>query len=270
MKNYYYKPVEMKITERKSLCENVVAYRLAIPKSTVFTFTPGQFVMLSVLGFGEIPIGITSSPLEKGYIEVAVRSVGMVSQKICSLEVGEKIGVNGPFGNGFPLSKLRGKDVYLVAGGIGLFPLRSLINHYGLNRKIAKSMTVLTGARSPKFLAYRDEYPNWCKYIRLYLTVDECDPSWNECIGNIGKLFDIVEVSPGAVMIAVGPPIMYKAVIERYAAKRVADTDLYFDLERRMKCGIGKCQHCTCGRKYVCLDGPVFSYAEIKYNPEAF
>jgi NAD(P)H-flavin reductase len=235
-----------------------------------FNFRPGQFVMLSVLGFGEIPVGITTSPDESGYFEVAIRSVGMVSQKICALSVDDKIGVNGPFGNGFKLSALKGKDVVIISGGIGLFPLRSLIHHLGLNKGMVKSLTVIIGAKCPGDLLFRDEYQKWGKFANIQLTVDKGDKDWSGCVGIITKLFDLVEVKRGSAMIVCGPPVMYRSVIDRYAGKRVADSDLYFLLERRMKCGIGKCQHCTCGKFYVCLDGPIFSYEEIKYNDEAF
>jgi sulfhydrogenase subunit gamma (sulfur reductase) len=258
MKEHSYIPRVAVICERRSLSRDSVGLRLSVKDKKPFNFQPGQFVMLSVFGFGEIPIGITSSPDEKGYFEVAIRSVGMVSQKICALSVGDEIGVNGPFGNGFKLSSLKGKDIVIISGGIGLFPIRSLIHHVGLNKKIVKSLTILIGSKSPESLLFRDEYKKWGKFASVQVT------------GMITKLFDRVDVKRGAVMIVCGPPVMYRSVIDRYAGKRISDTDLYFLLERRMKCGIGKCQHCTCGNLYVCSDGPIFSYDKIKYNDEAF
>jgi len=263
-------PRKAKIAERRSLTENIVGLRLKFTAGRPFSFHPGQFVMLSVLGFGEIPIGITTSPAEKGFFEVAVSSIGMVSQKICSLSVGDEVGVNGPFGNGFPLSKIKGKDVVLLAGGFGLAPLRSLIHLVQKDKKMFKSLKILSGARNPKFLLYRDEYKDWEKFAEVYLTVDEGDSTWKGCVGNITKLFDRINVDAGSVIIVCGPPPMFKPIINRYAGKRVAESDLLLLLERRMKCGIGKCQHCTCGKLYVCLDGPVFSYDQLKYNDEAF
>lgn len=270
MRTHNYITRTAKIIERKSLTSDVLALKLKMKDKKSFSFHPGQFVLLSVLGFGEIPIGITSSPNERGYFEVTVRSVGMVSQKICSLMVGDEVGVNGPFGNGFPLSKIKGKNLVLIAGGLGLAPLRSLVHHISFNKKLVKSLTILNGAKSPNELMYCNEYKNWGKFAKIHLTVDACDKDWKGCVGMITKLYEKAKVKSGSVIIACGPPVMFKSVINRYAGKRISDDDIYLLLERRMKCGIGKCQHCTCGKYYVCLDGPVFSYQQLKYNEEAF
>jgi NAD(P)H-flavin reductase len=270
MKEHKYIPRPAKIIDRFSLSDDVVGLRLKITDHKPFAFQPGQFVMLSVFGFGEVPIGITTSSKEKGHFEVAIRSVGGVTQKICSLNVGESIGVGGPFGNGFPLSKIKDKDLVLITGGIGLAPLRSLIRHIGGDNKLVKSLTILNGARSDDQLLYQEEYKDWEKFSKLSLTVDSCGPKWEGCVGNISNLCDRTKIKRGSVIIACGPPIMFPEIVKRYAGKTVSNTDLYFLLERRMKCGVGKCQHCTCGELYVCLDGPVFSYDQLVYNPEAF
>lgn len=270
MRTHTYIPRKAKIIKKYELCDDVIGLRLKITDKKVFSFHPGQFVMLSVLGFGEVPIGITTSPKEKGYFEVAVRSVGMVTRKICALVEGDYIGVGGPFGNGFPLSEVKDKEVIIMAGGLGLAPLRSLIRHLQKSPKLVKSLTIINGAKCPKQLLYEDEYKKWAEFADVNLTVDDCDSSWDGCTGNITKLFDRVKIKRGSVLITCGPPIMFDSIIKRYAGKTVAEKDMYFLLERKMKCGIGKCQHCTCGEYYVCLDGPVFSYAKIKYNKEAF
>lgn len=265
-----YIPRKGKIVERKPLCSDVVSFKIKITDRKPFNFHPGQFVMLSVLGFGEVPIGITTSPKERGSFEVAVRAVGMVTKKICSLSAGDEIGVSGPYGNGFPVPALKGKDVVLMAGGLGMAPLRSLVRHIEKNHNLVKSLTILNAARCEEQLLYGDEFEAWGKFASLYLAVDECGPDFEGAKGNITKLFDRADIKRGSVIIACGPPVMFPAIITRYAGKTVAEKDLYFLLERRMKCGVGKCQHCTCGKLYVCLDGPVFSYDEIKYNKEAF
>lgn len=266
MGNHNYIPREAKIIERNSINPDSVSFKLKISN---FSFHPGQFIMASVLGFGEVPIGITSSPTEKGTIEIAVRASGMVTKKICSLGVGDNIGVNGPFGNGFDLRALKGRDVILISGGIGLMPLRSLIKYLEKNKKFVKSLTLLNGSRSPEQLLYQDEYKAWSKFAQIESTVDTCNKDWAGCIGMVTELFDRIIIKPGTIMIVCGPPVMYKSVISRFAGKSISDKDLYFMLERNMKCGIGKCQHCTCGNLYACLDGPVFSYDQIKYNKEA-
>lgn len=268
MKEFIYIPQKTKILKREHLTPETIGLSLSV--SSGFSFHPGQFVMLGALGFGEIPIGITTSPEEKGVIEVAVRSAGMVSQKLCGMQTGDELTINGPFGNGFPLSEIKGRDVVLVAGGVGLPPLRSLIKHIEKNPKLVKSLTVLVGARTPDYLLYKDEYAKWEKFATVQAVVDSCDSEWKGCTGLITKLFDLTDVKAGSVMIVCGPPVMYPSVIKYYAGKRVAEKDLHFLLERRMKCGIGKCQHCTCGELYACVDGPVFPYDKIKYNTEAF
>lgn len=270
MKHHSYIPRKARIVERKLLCEDIVGLRLKSVDRKPFSFHPGQFLMLSVAGFGEVPIGITTSPKEKDHLEVAVRSVGLVTNKIFDLKEKDQVGLNGPFGNGFPLPEIKGKDLVLMAGGLGLAPLRSLIRHIGTTPQLVKSLMILNGARSPEQLLYGDEYQEWRKFADVNLTVDECGPDWGGCVGNITELFDKVKVPRGAVIITCGPPVMFDSIIKRYAGKTVAEKDLYFLLERKMKCGIGKCQHCTCGEYYVCLDGPVFAYDKIKYNKEAF
>lgn len=267
MKDYAYLPQKVKILRKKELSPETVSLRVKRPAG--FSFHPGQFVLVGVLGFGEIPIGITTSPDEKEFIELGIRSAGMVSQKLCSLNEEDEVTINGPFGNGFPLSRLKGRDVVLVAGGIGLLPLHSLISHIRANQKLVTSLTVMVGAKHPDFLLYKNEYQDWEKFAKIYPVVDSCNESWGGCVGNLTKLYDITEVKHGSVMIVCGPPIMYPGIVSYYAGKRIAEEDLYFLLERRMKCGIGKCQHCTCDELYVCTDGPIFSYDKIKYNKEA-
>lgn len=270
MKSHNYIPRVGKIIAKKNLSPETVGLRIKLQDKKPFTWHPGQFVMLSALGFGEIPIGITSSPTEKGFFEGAIRSTGMVSQKICSLNVGDEIGINGPFGNGFPLSKIKGKDLVLISGGIGFAPMRSLIHFIQENPKIVKSLTILYGAKTPDYLLFKDEYRAWEKFASIYQTVDKADSNWEGSVGIITKLFPKIGVKAGAVVIACGPPIMYQSVVNFFAGKRISDSDLYFLFERRMKCGIGKCQQCTCGEYYVCLDGPIFNFQQLKYNQEAF
>jgi sulfhydrogenase subunit gamma (sulfur reductase) len=270
MREHTYIPRDAKIIERWDLTPDSVGLRLKFVDNKPFIFRPGQFVMISVLGYGEIPVGITTSPDEKGYIEVAVRGVGMVSHKICALKAGDNVGVNGPLGNGFPMSEIASKDIVIITGGIGLFPLRSLIHHLSLNKKVVKSLTILIGARSQKYLLYLDEYKKWAKEFDLHVIIDEAESGWEGPVGRITKLYDRSGIKRGSIVIVCGPPAMYGSVIDRFAGKSISESDLYFMLERRMKCGIGKCQHCTCGKYYVCLDGPVFSYNRIKYIDEAF
>ncbi len=268
MKDHNYIPQKAKVVERESLSPDCLGLKIRFPKNYQFNFHPGQFVMVSVPGFSEVPIGITTAP-DKNDFEIGVRSAGTVTKKIVSLMVGDDIYINGPFGNGFPLQKMKGKNIVIIAAGIGIFPLRSLIRYLGNNKKIFKSLTIFVGSKCPESLIYKKEYKEWEKFAKVYTTVDSCGPTWDGCIGNITTLFDKNKINKGSLMIACGPPIIYKSIINRYVGKSIAENDLYFMLERKMKCGVGKCQHCTCGELYVCTDGPVFSYDQIKYNTEA-
>jgi NAD(P)H-flavin reductase len=269
MKTHTYLPIPAKVLSKKWLRDDTAVLKIKVSSKDRFTFVPGQFVMVSVLGFGEVPIGIASAPSNDRVIELLVMRLGLVTKKITNLEVGDSLGVSKPMGNGFPMAKIKDKDLVLIAGGTGIAPLRSLINHIK-KTKLTKSLAILNGAKCPEQILFRDEYKDWDKFAKTYLTVDTCDDSWEQSIGNITVLLDVAKIKRGSLVIVCGPPPMYKPIIDRLAGKRVAEDDLWFSLERRMKCGIGKCQHCTCGKLYTCLDGPIFSYDKIKYNNEAF
>lgn len=268
MKGYNYFPQKATVVSRKSLSPETLELTIKLVNKKQIHFTPGQFLLVGLSGFGEVPIGITTAPHQKE-ISIGIRSAGMVTQKLCSLMVGDDVEINGPFGNGFPISKLKNRDVVIVSAGIGLLPLRSLIQHLKNNKKLVKSLTIFVGARTPDRLLYNDEYSEWSEFASVHTIVDDGEQKWSGRIGNVIDLLGKSAIKRGSVIIACGPPVIYKPIIARLAGKTVADEDIYFLLERKMKCGIGKCQHCTCGKLYVCLDGPVFSYADIKYNPEA-
>lgn len=269
MKSFNYIPREANIVAKKSLSNDTVGFSIRLKGAKPFTFLPGQFIMLSRLGFGSIPVGIASSPGEK-QLDVAVRKVGEVTSGLASLEVGDTIGVAGPFGNGLSLSKLKSKDVVIVAGGLGIPPLRGFIKAIGENPKLVKSLTILIGAKTPGDLLYREDFRAWEGFATVYQTVDKAGANWTGETGLITKLFEKVRVKKGSAMLVCGPPQMFETIVKMFAGKRVPESDLYLFLERKMVCGVGKCQHCTCGKNYICLDGPVFPYAAIKYNDEAF
>ncbi len=254
------------------------------PKEKLFEITldngrdlghkPGQFVEISILGIGEAPISITSSPTKKGSFEICVRAIGNVTNALHNMKIGDKIGIRGPFGNGFDTDFLRGKDLLFIGGGLGIVPLCSLINYVFDNRDDFGKTTILYGCKEPCELLYSVEVAQWRrrKDVQHYLTVDKCPDG--ECWeGNIGVLptlipnvhFDVKKT----YAVVVGPPIMYRFVISSLKEKGVPDDHIILSLERHMKCGVGKCGHCQINRSYVCQDGPVFNYAELKDLPEA-
>lgn len=234
---------------------------------------PGQFVMVSIFGIGEAPISITSSPTHKGSFELAVRATGSVTDKLHTLEKGAKVGIRGPFGNGFPIETLKGKDILFVAGGIGLFPLRSLINYVMDKRKDFGEVNTLFGCRSPQERLFIGQLAEWDKSKDMCFleTVDRVpDDSWQGNVGVITTLFPKISFNPAITYaVVVGPPIMYRFVIAECLKKGLADDHIIMSLERRMKCGVGKCGHCQINGLYCCQEGPVFTYAQVKSLKEA-
>jgi sulfhydrogenase subunit gamma (sulfur reductase) len=234
---------------------------------------PGQFAMVSVLGVGEAPFVITSSPSRSnGTFELCVRRVGDVTSALHRLQPGDQLGFRGPLGHGFPVEKMRGKDLLFAPGGIGLAPLRSLINQVLDERGSFGRVIILYGTRRPEELLFRDELDEWVARddVECRITVDRGDETWDGHVGVITTLFPEVSVNPrDTVAVTCGPPIMYRFVLMELLGKGIPETQIYLSLERRMKCGVGKCGHCQINNLYCCQDGPVFTYSQIKGVEEA-
>lgn len=232
-----------------------------------FTFEPGQFGEYSVLGVGEAPFCISSSPTRSDHLECTVRRVGKVTNALHRLGVGAEIGFRGPYGNSFPLAFLQGKNLVFVGGGIGLAPLRSLIWNVIDTRDRYGNIDIIYGARSPADLCFTYDLDTWNKNesVNMVTTVDKGDENWKGRVGLVPHVLE--QVTPSAqntVALVCGPPIMIRftfPVLEKlgFTPERMITT-----LEKRMKCGIGKCGRCNIGNLYVCRNGPVFTYAQIK------
>lgn len=235
-----------------------------------FTYKPGQFQEVSVFGVGEATFCLTSTSTRPGYIEFSVKRVGTVTQALHGLSEGDTVGIRGPFGNWFPYEDMKGKDLLFVGGGIGMAPLRSLINFCLDNRKDYGHIQILYGARSPEDLCYMDELKVWEKSrdTELFLTVDKGNEEWKGHEGFVPAYLKEINPSPaGRVAITCGPPIMIKFVVAALAEMGYVDEQIVTTLEMRMKCGVGKCGRCNVGHLYVCKDGPVFTYAQLKNMP---
>ncbi|MFA4905736.1 MAG: FAD/NAD(P)-binding protein [Candidatus Margulisiibacteriota bacterium] len=248
-------------------------YELELDARPTLGHKPGQFVMVSVFGVGEAPISITSLPLpDQPTFELCVRKVGNVTGALANLKPGDKVGIRGPFGNGFDLSRFKGRDVLFIAGGIGLIPLRSLILTT-LNRPADYGKVfILYGCKTPKELLYKGELKTWeCKdNVECQVTVDLGDEDWQGNVGVITTLLPKITFDPRRTQAAiVGPPVMYRFVIKELLARRMPEGNIWMSLERKMKCGVGKCGHCQMNNIYVCQEGPVFNYSEVKALPEA-
>ncbi len=232
-----------------------------------FTFRPGQFLELSVFGAGEAPFGFASSPTRKETFEVTVRRCGRLTDALHALGPGDEVGLRGPCGNGFDVEDAVGKDLLFVAGGIGLPPLRGLILNVLDQRDRFGRVTILYGARTPSDLVYKDELKEWEKRadVELRVTVDRTEPGWAGNVGMVPTLFDEVDLRPASTTAYVcGPPIMIKFVVQDLLMRGFAEDRVISTLERMMQCGVGKCNHCCVGHIYLCRDGPVFSFREIK------
>lgn len=234
-------------------------------------FQPGQMLEVSLFGFGEIPIGFASSPTREHTFDLVVRSVGRVSTAVSTLTRGQSLYVRGPLGRGFDLDQLRGRDVLIIAGGIGLCPTRSLIQYILDRRREFKRFILFYGARDSKQMLFLDDLAAWraSKDVEYHDTVDRATPAWKGHVGVITTLFKHTKIDPDTRVVICGPPVMFRFVIAELDQLGIPRAHVFVDLERRMKCGVGKCGHCQINDRYVCVDGPVFSFAEIQNLEEA-
>jgi NAD(P)H-flavin reductase len=241
-----------------------------------FAYTPGQFAELSIAGKGEIPIGIASSPTEKGFVTFTVNKVGLVTTHLHNMKPGEIMGIRGPLGNWYPWDEMEGKNVVIIGGGFAFTTLRSSIIYmlHPDNRPRFRDITVVYGARSPGMLLYKEELTEWEQRddIDMHITVDATDdPDWRYNIGFVPAVTEAkVTSSEDAIALVCGPPIMIRftqPVLERlgFPPERII-----LSLENRMKCGIGMCGRCNIGQFFVCKDGPVFSLAQLKEMPNDY
>jgi sulfhydrogenase subunit gamma (sulfur reductase) len=241
-----------------------------------FPYIPGQFAELSVTGKGEVPIGIASSPTEKGFLSFTVNEVGFVTSHLHRMGEGEVMGVRGPLGNWYPWEEMEGRNVVIIGGGFAFTTLRSSIV-YMLdpdNRGKFKDITVVYGARSPGMLLYKDELAAWEERedINMHITVDATDdPDWKYNIGFVPSVTkEKITTSDEAIAIVCGPPIMIRYTQPVLEELGFSPDRIILSLEMRMKCGIGMCGRCNIGDKYVCKDGPVFSLAQLKALPPEY
>ncbi|RLF28359.1 MAG: hypothetical protein DRN01_00015 [Thermoplasmata archaeon] len=273
-----YLPRNAVIKRMEKLTEMETLFELEMEDGEPLVYEPGQFVEVSVFGVGEAPISISSPPQKSSSFELVVRRAGNVTSRLHSMRVGDRVGIRGPFGRGFDVKALEGRNLIFVAGGIGMVPMRSLIC-YVLDDKKREDygmVTVLYGSKTPQDVLFMDEIKEWEKKsdVTVKLTVDTCPEGvcWDGCVGLVTSLFPQVRWKDveNTVAVVVGPPVMYKFVIKCLHTMGVRDENIYVSLERRMKCGVGKCGHCQINGVYVCKEGPVFNYSEIKDLPEAF
>lgn len=256
-------------TEQPTALEKHFTLKMADGAS--MDFEPGQILEVSLFGYGEIPIGFASSPTRKNTFDIVVRTVGRVSTAVNALNKGDSLYVRGPLGKGFDLNQLRGHDVLIVAGGIGLCPTRSLIQYILDRRQEFTRFVLFYGSRDPQQQLFLEDLAKWrgSKDVEYFETVDKTDSTWKGNVGVITTLFPKVKLSPDTRVVICGPPVMFRFVIRELDLIGVKRHNIFVDLERRMKCGVGKCGHCQINNTYVCVDGPVFAFSDIQNLEEA-
>jgi len=277
--NNPYLPVKTEIIEiiQETFSDelDVKTFRLKAADGSRMDFMPGQFVEFSVPGIGECPFGFASSPLEKGYYEITIKRTGKVTDMIHSLKAGDSVWIRGPFGNTFPLEQMEGSDLFFVAGGLGLAPLRPFIL-YALNeqnRKKYGKIKMLLAARTGRDHVFSYDYKSWrgAEETLINLTIDNPEPGWTEKVGFPHNLVKDMEFDFNKMYaILCGPPVMIKAVQGSLMEMGLPIDRLYTTLEMRMTCGVGKCGKCNIGKQYVCIDGPVFCMAELANMPAEY
>ena len=230
-----------------------------------FAVAPGQFVMVWAFGIGEVPISVSGPPDRPGEpLVLTVRDVGAVTHAICSSESGAVVGLRGPLGNSWPIQAASGGDVVVVAGGIGLAPLRGVVLHALANRLAYGVVSVLYGARTPQDLLYTDELAAWRDELAVEVTVDAADTEWSGRVGVVPKLVERADFRPDDVTAFVcGPEVMIHFTVEALRERGVPDERVFLSLERDMRCGVGLCGHCQLGPTLICRDGPVYSQAQV-------
>lgn len=230
-----------------------------------FHFLAGQFVQIGLPGWGECPISICSSPNDsETFFELAIRDVGVLTNKLNSLSLGDCVDIRGPFGNGFDVDLFKGKPLLLVGGGCGFVPLRPLIIDYLAGRLESKTLQILYGCASEETMLFKNNHAAWNRRAELKVILEKPSTDWKGDRGLVTDLFGRIKISAQTVAVLVGPPVMYRFVIKELKRKKLSDENIILSLEKRMHCGIGVCQHCAIGPFYVCKDGPVFRWLDIK------
>lgn len=270
-----YRPENAIIKSIKKETYDVKTYTFTFEeKRNTFSFRPGQFIMLSIFCIGEAPFSLCSNPNDNGTLTSTIKNVGNLTRVLDGLSEGDVVGVRGPYGTSWPLEEVRKKNILIVAGGIGIAPLRALIMYVADNRRDYGDIEILYGARKPDDLVFTDEFNNWNSISNtdLRLTVDSVpkESSWSHNVGVVTTLFEKMHTtSNNTIVMTCGPEIMMRFVVKGLVHRGFTKDQIFVSLERQMKCGIGICGHCQLGTKFVCKEGPVFRLSEIMGLPDS-
>ncbi|MEQ9145894.1 MAG: FAD/NAD(P)-binding protein [Parvibaculaceae bacterium] len=256
-----------RVAERQSDSDDVVSLRFDVAPGSAGFGQPGQFNMLYAFGVGEVPISFSRCDAQKGHIWHTVRGVGPVSRALAALDVNDAVGIRGPFGTPWPLETMEGRDIVLMAGGLGLAPLRPVVDHVLRQREILGKIRLLYGARSPEALIYAPELEVWAEErgIEVKVTVDHAAAGWEGHVGVITTLLDALPVDPEKTMAMIcGPGLMMRFSVSALEGLGCAEERLFVSMERNMKCAVGQCGRCQYGPYFICREGPVFRYDHIR------
>ena len=264
-----YVPLKAVIEDVKTQTHDTKTFTIRLDDNKDFDFKPGQFNMVSLLGYGEAPISISSEPNVKNKFDHTIRFVGSLTHTIEKFKPGDMVGIRGPFGNSWPVEEARGKNVLFIAGGIGLAPLRPFIKQVFHERDQFGKVQILYGARGTGEMLFTDEFDDWRKQAdtELHLTVDKLEENekWDHTVGVVTVLYNVAKLDPAnTVAVICGPEIMMRFAARGLLKHGFFAPQIYLSMERRMKCGVGKCGHCQLGPRFVCKDGPVFRYDEAR------
>ena len=263
------------ITDVRIDTPDIKTFRVVTPDGKkAFDHKPGQCAMLSVPGVGEAMFSITSSPTNEEFMEFSIKKCGCVTDWLHQAEVGQQITIRGPYGKPFPVDDVfAGKDLLFIAGGVGLAPLRSVINYCRHYRENYGKIDIVYGSRSMQDLVdYREIIDEWCKEdgINVHLTIDREQPEWNGHVGFVPNFVKELGFDTNKTAVLCGPPIMIKFTLAGLQELGFQKDQIYTTLEMRMKCGIGKCGRCNLGDKFICKDGPVFRFDQLEELPDEY
>ncbi len=271
MSGSLYVPVPAQVLEARAFTPRETWFRMQLHKP--LGHRPGQFVMVSVLGIGEAPISISCGPRDDDILEMVIREAGSLTKVLCHMKPGDWMGIRGPFGSGFDLETLRGRDVLVVCGGLGLVPMRSLIQGLLAERDSFGKITIVSGCRTPADELYRDDLETWASVdgVQVIRTVDRTEHQpWQGQVGLVTAPLGGLDLDPENTVAALcGPPVMYKFVLMSLISHGIDLANVYVDLERRMRCGVGKCGHCQINHTYCCQQGPVYRVSDLQGLEEA-
>jgi len=270
MKNPY-EPISVKIEKIEKQSKSVLLFRLKREDGKDFAkdknemvFIPGQFVLAGIWGYGESPFGPASNPYNAKHIDIVVRKTGQLTSALHNSKEGDEITLRGPYGNGYPLRFFTKKDILLVTGGCGIPPIASLIEYMIADRSNFGNIHLIYGSSTPSEILLKDRLKEWKKNINVILTVDKPEKGWDGKVGRTNEHLADLKINPANTAVAMcGPGPMVDAIEYLLNDIGISDRKIFVSMERNMQCGVGKCQHCVCGNKYVCIDGPVFYLDEV-------